>query len=146
MHTVNTQTFSDSYFVHGFTIFLVMGIFSALYVGLGILFQQGRIEAMLHRKQKLLGAVIIIGTVVALSLLLNPAVEARVLLMMNGIASASIQLAVVQWLLVSINAVCLVVGMMMCFHAEVLARLESGLVQWIEVRRHPAMIENIHGN
>lgn len=177
MHTANAKLlfsiFNFNYFLHAFTLFLLIGSLFALFIGIGILLQshlifrfiafanqrfstrvaiksvevQRNIEAVLYSQRKVLGTLVIIGAVIALVLLLNPLTEAKVLMLISGGSPTIGQILVassVKWLLVTGNAICLGVGIMLHFYPERLAKIEAVVNQWVSVRKHTAIMEKMY--
>jgi len=174
MNTLTAYFLSFNYFLHVFTIFLLIGSVFALLVGVGILLQshvvfrlidftnqyvstrqvikpaeiQRNIEPALYSQRKLLGTAVVLGALAALFLLLASSMESRLLLLLAGKGTVSVGkvwiASSIKWLLVVGNVVCLLVGLMLHSRPEELAKIEAVVNQWYSVRKRTSAMEKMY--
>lgn len=174
MQSLSDYFLSFNYFLHVFTIFLLIGSVFAFLVGVGILLQshvvfrmidftnqyvstrqaikpaeiQRNVEPVLYRQRKLLGVVVALGASVALVVLLTSPIEHRMaMLIAEGVAPTILDqwlASSVRWILVVGNLGCLVVGVLLFFQPARLAQLEEVVNRWYSVRKRTSILEKMY--
>jgi hypothetical protein len=173
MQTLSDYFLSFNYFLHVFTILLLIGSVFAFLVGVGVLLQshvvfrlidfsnqyvstrqaikpaeiQRNVEPFLYGQRKLLGSLVILGAIVALFLLLSSTIENRMLLLVAGnvVTLSDVWLASsIKWILVVGNVSCLLVGLLLYFQPAKLAQIEVVVNRWYSVRKHTSVLEKMY--